>query len=111
MASMQAAPSGQRGASSQAPQGGGDLTEVQGQEEYYDQADRLLAGLIDISKIKRFKNSTTAVLHADDYANRCVAATTPRQLAHAGPPAQASWPWSLHRCLFPHLSQHGHYVR
>ena len=40
---------------------------AQGQQ---DPADSLLSSLIDVSKIKYVQNQTTAVLHADEYANR-----------------------------------------
>ncbi len=39
----------------------------QGQQ---DPADVLLSSLIDVSKIRYVQNQTTAVLHADEYANR-----------------------------------------
>ena len=39
----------------------------QGQQ---DPADVLLSALIDVSQIRYVQNQTTAVLHADEYANR-----------------------------------------
>jgi hypothetical protein len=35
-----------------------------------DPADVLLSSLIDVSQIRYFQNQTTAILHADEYANR-----------------------------------------